>query len=297
MAPTAAAALTAFAATAPAQQERGLYAGLPSTDPAAFTSLYGALDSTEAQTTATGDACSVLAGLTGPAADALAAALAPTLRTPAITRYQAGLARCGAAIAEATLGAELDALAAAPTAAGAARLDYLLAFDYAPAHALAQIGKVATTAPSLRLRDRAIARLGAQLVPPYTAVPAADVPAWQAFFRDRYAAITSRTRLLTVWRASVRLADAAAAPRVAPLLHTVPLFVDDRLNIVCDAHDLLDAAGWAAFGEAAQPWTDLPPEVEALFTDPAPCATRRTAPAIEADEPVDHVRGLAAARR
>ena len=296
LAPGAAAALTAFASRAPAQQERGLYAGLPATTAAGFASLYDALDSTEAQATAATGACDVLAALTGPAAMTFAQALAPALQTPAITRYQGGFARCGALVPGLILGAELEALAAAPSAANAARLDYLMAFDYGAARTLAALGPVATGAPSLRLRDRAVARLAAQLAPPYAAVDPADAPTWQAFFRERYAAITSLGRLITVWRASLRLGDVAALPLLAPRLRSVPMPSFYQIDFVCQAHDLAPPADWAAFQDALQPWSTLPADVASVLADPSQCANRRAAapPLVESDDqaPLDRARWL-----
>lgn len=294
MAPDAAAALTAFASRAPAQQERGLYAGLPVTTAAEFTALYAGLDSTEAQATAATAACDVLTGLTGLDAMTFAQALAPALQTPAITRYQGAFARCGALVPGLLLGAELEALAAAPSAANAARLDYLMAFDYGAARTLAALAPLMTRAPSLRLRDRAVARLAAQLAPPYAPVDPADAPAWQAFFRERYAAITSLGRLITVWRASARLSDVAALPLLASRLRAVPMPSFYQIDFICQAHDLAPPADWAAFQDALQPWSTLPAGVAAVLADPGLCASRRTAapPSAELDEhaPLDHVR-------
>ncbi len=287
LAPHAEPALTAFASRAPTQQERGLYAGLPVATPAAFTALYGALDSTEAQATAATVACEALAALTGPEAMAFAQALAPALQTPAITRYQGGLGRCGAVVPGLILGAEFEQLAAAPTAANAARLDYLMAFDYGAARTLAALAPVVTSAPSLRLRDRAVARLVAQLVPPYAPIDPVDAPTWQAFFRDRYATTTSLSRLFTVWRGSQRLRDADALPLLADRLRAVPMPVVYQVDFVCQAFDLAAPGDWAAFKDVLQPWSTLPAEVAAVLTDPGQCANRRMAPAPDADADAD----------
>ncbi len=295
LAPRTEAALAAFASRAPAQQERGLYAGLPIATRDSFADLYPSLDSTEAQATAAVAACRALPTLGEPEASKLGATLGPVLRTPAITRFQSSYSACPPAVVEPALGGELAALATTASATLAARLDYLLSFDYGAAPTLARFGVLATTAPSLRLRERALNRLIAHTAAPYSAIADAELPAWRQFFRDRYAAITSGGRLTGVWRASVRLADAGAVPLVAPLLTRVPLAGATQLTIVCEAHGLTDAAGWAAFGDALEPWSAFPVDVQTVLADPARCADlARVAPppALDDDGPADHVRHL-----
>jgi aminopeptidase N len=77
LAPRTEAALAAFASRAPAQQERGLYAGLPIATRDSFADLYPSLDSTEAQATAAVAACRALPTLGEPEASGLGAALGP----------------------------------------------------------------------------------------------------------------------------------------------------------------------------------------------------------------------------
>ncbi|MBK9033043.1 MAG: hypothetical protein IPL61_17545 [Myxococcales bacterium] len=296
MAPGPGAALTAFTAGAPAHQERALDGDLPVSLPDDFTALYDALDSTEARRNAAVGGCAVLAGLTAGDAMAFAEALTPALRDPAIERYETAYARCGALVPRLLFGPELTALAAAPSAATAARLDYLMGFDYGPAMSLAQIGAVATTAPSLRLRDRALSRLVGHTVGRYSPLAGGDVDAWRAFFRGRYPSTTSLGRLLTVWRTSVRLGDEAAVPAVAPLVRSVPMAPAYQIEIVCAAHDLAAPATWTAFQQALQPASTLPAEVAAVLADPTGCPAFRAAPrrddALD-DDLADHVRHLA----
>src|SRR5262249_52890380 len=153
----------------------------------------------------------------------------------------------------APLATELAQLVDGVTPATAGRLDYLLSFDYGAA-GFVPIARLATTAPSLALRDRAISRLASQASGVYSPVPASDVAAWQQFFRDRLASVTSQTRLLAVWRGVVGLQDLDALPLVAPLLHSVKMVDAAQLLIVCDAFALAGMTpAWQAFQQATMP--------------------------------------------
>ena len=210
----------------------------------------------------------------------------PLLQAPALARYNTGFMRCPIDLTVRALGAELATLVAAPSAANAARLEYLLGFDYGTAINFARLTRLATTAPSLRLRERALNRMIAETSAgaPHR-IPAADVPAWQSFFRDGYAAVTSSTRLFLLWQGSVNLGDLAALPRIAPRLHTVPMREGAQWQIVCDAHRMTRNAPdvWAQFQADTRPWDTLYPSTAAVLADRTLCDQTRAAPLPAAD--------------
>jgi hypothetical protein len=210
------------------------------------------------------------------------------LQTPAITRYQSSYSACPPARSSPVLGGGVrgswrhgDRDQRRP-----ARLPAQLRLRRRAAP-WRRSAPLATTAPSLRLRDRAVARLVAQLVPPYAPIDPVDAPTWQAFFRDRYTTTTSLSRLFTVWRGSQRLRDADALPLLADRLRAVPMPVVYQVDFVCQAFDLAAPGDWAAFKDVLQPWSTLPAEVAAVLTDPGQCANRRMAPAPDADADAD----------
>jgi hypothetical protein len=288
--PTSAAAIAAFGMRSAAVQELVLDDGaLPSTAAADVTALYDALDSTSAQRSLLFDACGALADLAPAERTALEQALVPLVRAPSIQLFNTTWSRCGTAVPAAELAGELAQLATTVTPATAGRLDYLLAFDYAPATALATMSKIATDAPTLALRDRAIQRLSFQATGRYTDVPAADIPAWQTFFRGRLSGVTSQNRLLNIWRAEVALGDVAALPLVAPLLHSVALAPEAQRQIVCDAFGLASASpdAFETFRQAAQPWESLSAEAQTVLADPSTCnAARRAATSARRTKPL-----------
>jgi aminopeptidase N len=277
MRPASATAITAWTARSAAQQERELAdTGLPTQVGADVTAFYPALDSTVAQRSTVFAGCFALGQLTGTAATEMQQALAPLVATPADPRFTTSYARCGTAL-PAALATELSQLVDSVTPATAGRLDYLLSFDYGDA-GFAPISRLATTAPSLALRDRAISRLAAQAIGSYTPVAAADVPAWQQFFRDRLAGVTSQTRLISVWNGVLGLADVSALPLVAPLMHSVPMSDAVQLSIVCDAYALAQSttpSAWPAFQQATMPWDGFPADVAAALADPTKCNAAR----------------------
>jgi hypothetical protein len=279
--PSSAATRAAFLDRSPAVQERTLReVGLPpDLGPADLGTFVAGLDSLAARRSATFGGCSAMAGAAAEPDQqaAWAAALTPLIKTPAIDSFSSGYARCGAPLAEAALGPELDGLLATASVAQLARLEYLLAFDYGAAKSFTRIGAVATTSPSLRLRDQALGRLVLQTGGFYSAIAAADQPVWSTFFRTSLASVSSSGRLRTVWRGIRGLADLGALPLVAPLLHTVPQSGAAARQLVCEAfaltQDLADGpAAWTAFQNAAQPWDALPSEARAALADPATCA-------------------------
>ena len=274
--PGSAAAISAWEARAAADQERVLSeVGLPSND---VTAVVGALDSSLARRSAVFAACVALPGLSATEAATMRTALAPMLANPAVPSFASFYAACGTELAQ-PLGDELATLADTVTPATTGRLDYLLSFDHGD-RTFALISKVATTAPTVTLRDRAISRLSLSTLGRYSAIPADQLAAWQAFFRERFAAITSVTRFVPVWRSAIALGDVAALPLAAPLLHSVPMSPALQQGTVCDAFDLgrVTAGAWEAFQQATLPWDTLSPEAAAVLADPTQCQAQRLRP-------------------
>lgn len=271
--PTAPGAIATWEARSAARQERVLEeAGLPTTD---VTQLAAAVDSTRAKRSLVFAGCGAANGLPTAEASAVRTALAPQVATPAVPTYSTGYATCGASIG-APLAAELAALTDAVTPQTLGRLDYLLGLDYGT-QTLALISRVATTAPVLLLRDRAINRLVSSTLGVYSAIPGDQRAAWQAFFRDRLATVTSQTRLFALWQAIVALRDVSALPLVAPLLHQVPTAPSVQLRIVCNAYQLATGVpgAWEAFQQATQPWATLSAGAAAALANPATCQSAR----------------------
>jgi aminopeptidase N len=270
--PAAPATLAAFGDGSATHQERVLYAGLPVYDPEAFTALHAALDSDAARFSAMVQGCYVLLGLapedTGPWIEALT----PIFDQPASTRFSNSYGYCGALLGTQLFATELADLGTAIAADRAARLEYLLSFDYG-SETLALVGVVATDAPSLKLRDLAIARLSFQTVfgYGYSAIPAEELDAWRTFFRGRLPETTSSGRFRVLWRGVVGLADLEALPLVAPLFHTVPLAAYLQYQTLCQAYEMtIDAPdAWIAFVTALGTTDDLSAEANQVLADPA----------------------------
>ena len=296
--PTAAAARADFLQRSPSHQEIALAYGAPLPPADDLAGFYAGLDSLSAQRSAISRACRELPFATPGDAATIIAALTPLLRTPPVVGSNS-VGGCDPSITEPRLGAELEAASVAVTGANAARVEYLVAFDAAPSVALARIGRIATTAPTLRLRDLALQRLWLQTTTfaGYTPVPTGEQPAWRAFFRDRYPAITSSSRLQRVWRGSQSLRDLEALPLLAPLLHSVPMAEGRQSRLVCEALALASTEPGAleAFQAATMPWDTLWPESAAVLADPSRCQFKRGDPGaldVDDDGPHDHVRHL-----
>ena len=160
------------------------------------------------------------------------------------------------------------------TPAQLARLDYLMSFDYGADESFSAFSALATSGPTLRLRDQAIARLALQPSWPYSPIPDSSLETWRGFFRGRLPLTTSATRFRAVWRGLYRLNDASALPLVAPLLHRVPLSAAVQRATVCQAYALSQKVApesWTAFREAAQPWDTLAPAAAEVLADPTRC--------------------------
>lgn len=275
-APVPGPALAAYLARSAPHQERALAGALQVPAAEQFRAVYDGLDSVLAQETMLTWTCSQLVNLGSPSA--LIAVVEELLRAPALARYNTGFMRCPTDLASRALGAELGTLVAAPSAANIARLEYLLGFDYGTATNFARLTRLATTAPSLRLRERALARMIAETTQgaPHR-IPDADRPAWRAFFRQQYAVVTSQGRMLLIWQGTFNLGDLEGLVTVAPLLHTVPMSEGGQWQVVCDAHRMTGSApdAWARFQADTQPWETLTPAAAAALANPSICDQAR----------------------
>jgi aminopeptidase N len=274
--PYAEPALSALLARSAAHQEVAFDAGRPpALAPEGFGALYAGLDSRQARASAELQGCYAVAFEPEPGvAAAWAAAIAPALSQPAVASFSFGRSYCGAAIVE-QLRPEFVQTAGALTAANAGRFSYLLGFDYGVATIFDVASQVATSAPSLQLRERALSRLVAQIeaASSYTGVPAEQAPPWKAFFRERLAQATSATRFDLVWRGVRGLSDEAALVTAAQKLHAIALSDDARRAVVCDAFAIAEGheGAFDAFRAAAQPWAELGPGAAAALADPSVC--------------------------
>jgi aminopeptidase N len=279
LAPGADDALTAFEARSAATQERSLaFARLPGLAPASLPGIHGALDSSLARRSLLSQSCFALSTLPegDPEIAAWSGALAPLLATPDAPAYVPALGRCARAVSP-ELRAELAMLAdqgAAIPAARLARLEHLMGLDYGAADTLALVGRIATSAPSIRHRDLALDRLSQQVRSPFSGVPAASLDAYRVFFRARLASVTSGGRLLTLWRGIVGVRALEALPDVAALLHKVQLIPASQRRIVCEAFQIGGTTpAWPAFQAAAEPRSALSAEAAEALANPAVCGT------------------------
>jgi hypothetical protein len=267
---------TAFLSRSAAHQERALsWAGLPGLTLDSFGAFYDALDSGDGTVLALSSVCRQLQALPEANRADWVAALAPVFASPRTALSVPAFGRCGPGLG-ATLLTELQGLVAAPTTAQLGRLEYLLWFDYG-ADGLAPLSQVATAAPSLRLRDQAMWRLAYQTSGArYSPIPAGQVPAWKAFFRERLAALDSFSRMLPTWLGVLGLQDAAALGEAGLALQRVALPGWYQQQVVCQASGMATAtaipSAWTDFKAAAQPWSSLDPAAAALLADPSGCA-------------------------
>jgi hypothetical protein len=273
--PTAPAALAAFESRSAAHQERALGYGLPISDPGALAAFVAQLDSPLARTTTATSACeNIQYPAPGSDPSAWANALAPILQHPAELAFNLGYGSCGVDLATRTFGAEFASLSSSIGPAAAARVAYVASFDYGPAQSFGVLSRLATAAPSLQLREQAIERLSLQaqgLL--YTRVPAADVPIWQAFFRDRLLETTSANHFNSVWSGARGLADQGALPLAAQALHRIDLTAKTQRQVICDAAKIAKAPSdaWTAFQKAAEPWDSLSSMARAALADFTSC--------------------------
>jgi len=271
--PTAPDAQRAFATRSAAHQERAMWASrLVVSTPAELLAARAELDSAMARAEAVFEACDQLS-----ATDDVApwlAAVTPLIQAPAEERFVWNMARCGVTLPTLALADELAARIAAPTPATEARLEYLISADYGAAESLALIGRVATTAPNLALRDLAINRLAYQ-GSWYSPIPNDQLDAWRQFFRARLDETTSPARFNTVQRGVINLRDVDGLPALAATMRKVGAWPYTQRLVVCGAYRMtLEEAvpeAWTAFQDALQPWTDLAPATQAVLADPTRC--------------------------
>jgi len=268
-APTVAAGQTAFASRSAAHQELTLgNFGLPVFRADEFAAFYAGLDSTFARRSAEVSLCFNIA--LGTDADAWRAQIAQFLARPGIESFSTAFSGCTAPQAAVD---ELIALAGATTAATARRLSFLLGFDYGPAVTIEQIGKIATTAPSLQLREQALNRLSAQLTGITRYSPVVDRAPWNALFRDQLARARTSIRFNLAWNASRGgVPDLGALPIVADRLHVYALSDDARRRVVCQASAVAkdDATALQGF-RAAVHREALSATVLEVIDDPLKC--------------------------
>jgi aminopeptidase N len=278
--PSSGAALTAFENRSPSHQELALnYNGLTQFQPAQYQALHDAMTSLEASSYIEDGGCYMISALSAQGLDTTAwtQAILPSLKAPTYERFTWSRGACGTAIGALFQG-ELTADAAATTAANAARVDYLMSFDYGVAGSLAAISNVATTTPSEQLRLDADSRFVGQAAywAQYSPVTdPADVTAWQTFLNGELAvANTDDYHLETLWSAVMSLGDLGALPYLATQLHQIGFWhAGVPTTLVCDAYALSmsQPGSWDAFAQAAQPWSTLPAEAQPLVANPATC--------------------------
>jgi len=283
MIPGTTAARAAFDTRSAAVQERiaTLAYSLPAfIAPGELGDRVAALDSNRAQFGFEDAACQWLHDVVAAGGDpaAWASAIEPIAKHPAIPMYSSGQAACGAALPSKWFGHELDVPI---DAKNAARVGYLLGFDYGVDASFDFGLRVATQAPSVALRDEAIQRLASQSVQgPYTPVPPERAPQWKAFFRARLAELTTFRRFRTVWKGVTGFSDDLALGLAGQKLHLPDLPATFQRQVACDANQIAQArpAAWNEFKEGAKPWDTLAPEAVAVLQDPATCTALTMTP-------------------
>jgi aminopeptidase N len=231
------------------------------------------LDSSRARANAARQGCGLATGSGDPAA--WLPTLGALLREPAEPRFDPLLGRCGAELPPAIFGAELRALLANQRASAAARLDYLLSFDYG-ADSLALLGQIATASPLVAMRDNALWRLTYQASPwgLYQPVPDEQRATWIAFYRDRLAASSSYHGFQPIWYGVLAFADAGALPILGAVFDDQHLPASEQAWVLCGAYTVAagDAAAWDALVAASAGWTTLVPDAAAVLANPAVCS-------------------------
>lgn len=275
--PSTAPALAAFLRRSTAHQERTLNRfGLPPLAPAELTDFAGGLGSILARQLVEVDGCRTLAQVTRSGGDVMGwtAALSSLLKGSASLSTNTGYAACGTMLPTAAFGAEFSRLAGALDAASAGRFNHLLSFDYGAATSFSVLSLVATTAPSLQLRQNAVWRLSNQATSTtYSAVPVDQQTQWRQFFRDRLTEATSESFFSAVWQGLSGLADDSSLALVGKKLGTISLASSTQEQVVCGAYRIAQAraGAWLEFQQAAQPWSKLAPQAIALLMDPTKC--------------------------
>ena len=275
--PSTAPALAAFLRRSPAHQERTFNRfGLPPLAPTELIDFADGLSSMRARQLVEVSGCRTLARVTRSGGDVMGwtMALASLLKGSAILSTNPGYGACGTALPTSIFGSEFGQLAGALNAASAGRFNHLLSFDYGAATSFSVLSAVATTAPSLQLRQSAVSRLANQVTNSnYSAVPGDQRTAWRQFFRDRLREATSESFFTSVWQGLSGLADDSALVLVGKKLGTLALSSSTQRQVVCDAYRIAQAraGAWEEFQQAAQPWSKLTAQAIAVLTDPTKC--------------------------
>jgi hypothetical protein len=159
------------------------------------------------------------------------------------------------------------------TIAGGARWSYLASFDDDPGTTLSRMSKVATSGPSLRLREQALHRLALESEGLYTKIAPEQAGPWRDFFRARLAAARSQVRFEAVWGALQSLGDDGALPELARAIHRIRLDARDQRWAICSAHALVRARAdlWTSFRDALRPWDSLDQSAQAALQDDSAC--------------------------
>jgi hypothetical protein len=147
-----------FASRSASHQERALrWAGLPALTPGQFQAFYDSLDSDWGTIVALQNACLMVKSLAAADQATWIGVLDPIFHAPRLAWPSITWASCGPALG-ATFLSEFQSLASNTPAAKVGRLEYLLSFDYGTAGAAA-MAQVASSAPSLKLRQKAQTRI------------------------------------------------------------------------------------------------------------------------------------------
>ncbi len=278
--PTSAAALRAFEARSAAHQEAALTSGAFPYTAASFRPGYRALGSAPGQGLAVSAACSTMQSATD-ATDAAAwsATLLPIVRpTPVFGTYSPynELASCGVDLPTRAFGKELPRLLADRSDASAARLDYIMSFDFGAKATFDAFAPIARASTDAYLRDRALSRLQRQVAPGsgFSPVDAAEAPRWKALFRDRMATATTGWTLFETFRGARGLNDAVVLPMLAEKLKSVSVpRTSWQVQMVCGGYAIGTANGIApaAFQAALSPSSAFADSVKAVIDDPSQC--------------------------
>jgi hypothetical protein len=147
-----------------------------------------------------------------------------------------------------------------------------MSFDYGAEATFGALSRVATQAPSLQLRQQAIARLSAGANGGYMLTPDQRTR-WSSFFRDRLLEATSETRFREVVEALIGLSDLEALPMIAQALHRIDLGAETQRDVICEVFAVTNQspAIRRQFQEAARPWESLAATAAAVLADPATC--------------------------
>jgi hypothetical protein len=277
---TSGAARAAFAQRSSAVQELAFGLGARLATPEEFTTLYPLLDSEMGKQLAIVSACASLSSApAGPAYDAWLQALLPavatTRRTDGMLLDLAPYAVCGTELPTRAFASELLALQDDTTPGAAARLEYLLGFDYGTDPSFDAISHALRRPGNAQLRDSALNALVFHTDPliPFSPIASADHPKWKALLSEAIAKSTSGPWLFNSFLGAYFLSDTSALPLLAQKLKTLAIDSGHQRDFICLAHDLAtsESGAWERFGADLQPWTMFDPSVQEVLAAPAAC--------------------------